>query len=222
MKLVPLKYTLPVSNFDTPNELRRPKRHGDLLPNSIRGICVGPSNAGKTNAVFSLLIHPNGLRFENVYVCSKSLDQSKYQTLQKILEPIDGISFFGIRSVEDIPEKPLPYSVFIFDDLAGSSHTRVQQYFSYARHFKVDCFYIGQTYSRIPKQLLRDNANFLMVFKQDDKNLRHIYEDHVGVEPGWAKFKEMCAVCWKEPFGFLTIDKDGNNFRKGFDMIFKE
>jgi len=40
------------------------------------------------------------------------------------------------------------------------------------RHKNIDSFYLCQTYS--PKHLIRDNANFIIMFKQDDLNMRHI------------------------------------------------
>ena len=71
---------LPVANFDSIVEKEKKKnRHGDLLPSSIRAIITGPSGYGKTNSLLTLLTHPNGLRFENVYVYFKSLNQPKYQ-----------------------------------------------------------------------------------------------------------------------------------------------
>ena len=39
----------------------------------VRAVICGPSGYGKTNVLLSLLESPNGLRFENVYVYSKSL-----------------------------------------------------------------------------------------------------------------------------------------------------
>ena len=49
---------LPVMNFDTVarNE-QNYKRHGHLLPNSIRALFTGASGCGKTNALLALLIH---------------------------------------------------------------------------------------------------------------------------------------------------------------------
>ncbi|EZA55673.1 hypothetical protein X777_04182 [Ooceraea biroi] len=35
----------------------------------------------------------------------------------------------------------------------------MREHFSMGRHSLVDCFYLCQTYARIPKHLLRDNAN---------------------------------------------------------------
>ena len=60
---------LPIENFDALVEHdKRVKRHGNLLPDSIRAVFCGPSNCGKTNSLLALITHPNGVRFENVYV----------------------------------------------------------------------------------------------------------------------------------------------------------
>jgi len=60
---------------------RKIYRHGIVLclPNTIRALIVGPSNCGKTNIMLSLIENPNGLKFENVYIVSKSLYQPKYE-----------------------------------------------------------------------------------------------------------------------------------------------
>ena len=61
------KVKLPVINFDSlVVQQKTKKRHGELLPNSIRAIFCGPSNYGKTNALLSLITHPSGLKFENI------------------------------------------------------------------------------------------------------------------------------------------------------------
>ncbi len=95
------------------------------------------------------------------------------------------------------------------------------------RHNKIDTFYVCQTYSFIPKQLVRDNANLLLVFKQDDRNLRHIYNDHVNCDMKFDQFKELCNMVWNRgKNNFLTIDKDRDlnkgRYRLGFDMFIKD
>lgn len=50
------------------------KKHSQLLPNTIRCIIAGKSNCGKTNLLISLIESKNGLKFENVYIYSKSLE----------------------------------------------------------------------------------------------------------------------------------------------------
>jgi len=52
---------------------REKRKHGEMLPSyTIHAIIYGPSNC-KTNVLINLLESPNGVRFEKVYVYSKSL-----------------------------------------------------------------------------------------------------------------------------------------------------
>lgn len=220
---------LPVENFDviigcalSPEN----KRHGDLLPNTIRAIFVGPSNCGKTNALFALILQPNGLRFENVYLYSKSLNQAKYKFLANILNNVPGVKYITFDAHEQVisPAECKPNSLMIFDDVACENQSHIRSFFSMGRHKFVDSFYLCQTYTRIPKHLIRDNANFLVIFKQDEMNLKHIYEDHVNTDMTYEKFKKMCLTCWNsDKFGFLVIDKDSDinkgRYRKGFDCF---
>ena len=67
------------------------RRHGNLLPDTIRAVFCGQSNCGKTNTLLSLITEPSGVRFENIYLYSKSLNQPKYVYLEELLEPIDGM-----------------------------------------------------------------------------------------------------------------------------------
>jgi hypothetical protein len=45
--------------------------------------------------MISLIEHSNGLRFENVYVYSKFLFQTKYQYLENLLKPIKDMNYFA-------------------------------------------------------------------------------------------------------------------------------
>jgi hypothetical protein len=84
----------------------------------------------------------------------------------------------------------------------------MRERFSMGRHKNIDCFYLCQTDSRIPKQLIRDNANLLILFKHDNLNLRHIYEDNVSADLTFDRFKEMCSLCWKNCYDFLVFDRE--------------
>lgn len=220
---------LPVINFDEFTQIRgggERKRHGDLLPNTIRAVFCGPSNCGKTNALLTLVIHPNGLRFENVYLYSKSLKQPKYRLLEQFLKPVKGLEYHPFNEHEQVvaPSDARPNSIFIFDDIACEKQDNVRAFFSMGRHENVDCFYLSQTYARIPKHLVRDNTNFIVLFKQDDSNLKHVYDDHVNTDMSYTHFKNICCECWNSSkYGFLTIDKDSSinegRYRRGFDSF---
>ncbi|KYN08180.1 hypothetical protein ALC62_00835 [Cyphomyrmex costatus] len=191
-------------------------RHGPALPSSIRCIICGPSNCGKTNMLLSLIESPHGLRSENVYVYSKSLFQPKYRYLEELLESIDDIGYYAFSNNGDVipPSEALPNSIFVFDDVACDKQNTIREYFARDRHASVDCFYLCQTYAKIPKHLIRDNANLLILFKQDGTNLKHIYNDH-------EKFCTLCHLCWQRKYGFVVMDKDSalqnGRYRRGFD-----
>lgn len=222
MRFIKQEQTLPIQNIDLLDTEK--KKHGLLLPNTVRCLIVGPSNCGKTNVLISLLEHENGLRFENLYIYSKSIHQPKYEYLQQIMKPISEIGYFTFTNNAEVipPKKVMPNSVFVFDDVACENQDSMREYFCMGRHFGADCFYLCQTYTRIPKHLIRDNANFLVIFKQDDLNLKHIYSDHVNTDMSFDMFRKVCIECWKDNYGFLVIDKDSplnlGRYRRGFDV----
>lgn len=200
------------------------RRHGALMPNTIRCIICGPSNCGKTNVLISLLVHKNGLNFRNIYVYSKTLNQDKYNYLERILKPIKGMGYHTFSSNETVlpPSEVKRHSIMIFDDVICDKQNNIRDYFCMGRHSGVDCFYLTQTYTRVPKHLIRDNANFLIMFKQDDTNLKHIYNDYgVSCDMKFDEFHNVCNAIWREKYGFVVIDCDSEvdkgRYRKGFD-----
>lgn len=201
----------------------KPRRHGKLFPATIRCIICGPSNCGKTNVIFNLLFAPQGLTFKNVYIFSKSLYQPKYELLRHVMAGVPQIGYFTFSDNDKVmePEIAEPNSIMIFDDVACEKQQNIRKYFSMGRHNDIDSFYLCQTYSSIGKHLVRDNTNFIILFKQDDLNLRHIYHDHVNTDMKFQQFKEMCARAWSKPHSFLVIDKESamNNgrYRIAFD-----
>lgn len=225
MKLVKQVVSLEITHIDSELQTLPYKRHGELLPNTIRCIICGPSNCGKTNVMISLLLHENGLKFQNVYLYSKTTFQPKYLLLDHILQSVPDVKIFILKNDEDLisPNEVHKNSVFIFDDVICENQVNIRNYFSMGRHKGIDCFYLSQTYSKIPKQLIRDNVNVLIVFKQDEINLKHIYQEHVNSDMSWHEFKKLCSNIWKDPYMFLLINKDcelnKGRYRKTFDIF---
>lgn len=229
MQFIKQRTKLPILNIESSFQINSDKkRHGDLLPNTIRCLICGPSSCGKTNVLISLLESPNGLRFANVYIYSKTIDQSKYKYLEKILAPIKGLGYYTFSSNDDIisPLDAKPNSIMIFDDVICDKQDIIRAYFCMGRHSGVDCFYLAQTYTRIPKHLIRDNANFIVLFKQDETNLRHVFNDYgISCDMKFDQFRELCNNCWRDKYGFVVIDTDRDKnhgrYRKGFDQFLK-
>lgn len=229
MQFVQQPITLAIKNFDDKtSKTKHTNKHGNLLPDSIRCIICGPSGCGKTNVIISLLEDPNGLRFENVYIYSMSLYQPKYLYIKSVLSQVEEIGFYTFSSNDDVipPENAKVNSVFIFDDVITQKQNNIKSYFCMGRHKKIDCFYLTQSYTHVPKHLIRENTNLILLFKQDDLNLKHVFNDFgLSADMTFEIFKEMCQRCWIQKFDFLVIDieqsTDNGKYRKGFDNFIK-
>jgi len=152
------------------------------------------------------------------------LAQPKYKLLKRIIDGIEGINIFTFFENDKVisPEQVLPNSIFILDDVIGEQQNVIREYFSRGRHNKIDIFYLAQSYSKVPKQLIRDNANLIVLFKQDETNLKHVYNEHCSGDMTYIQFKHFCVTCWnRERFTFVVIckdsDRDNGRFRFGFD-----
>ena len=58
------------------------RNNSPILPRSIRGLIVGKSGCGKTNLFLNLLLKPELLDYNELFVYGKSLFQSKCKILQ--------------------------------------------------------------------------------------------------------------------------------------------
>ena len=89
------------------------------------------------------------------------------------------------------------------------------------RHKNINCFYLCQRRPKKPTNLIRDNGNMIMIFEQDNMNLRHIYNDHVIDDISLNQFVGICNRYWRDKYRFLVVSKDDElnklRYRKGFD-----
>jgi len=60
-------------------------------------------------------------------------------------------------------------NLIIFDDLMLEKKNKCKTYCIRGWHSNVECFYSCQNYFILPRQKIRENANFIVLFKQDPK-----------------------------------------------------
>ena len=132
------------------------------------------------------------------------------------------------ESADDVPD-PRDLSaenknLMIFDDLLLEKQNTCESYYIRGRHSNVDCFYLSQNYFKLPRQTIRENANFICLFPQDQKNINHIYNDHVSQDMPKEEFRKLCKTAWEKSHGFVVIDlsskKRTGKYRSGFDTFY--
>ena len=129
---------------------------------------------------------------------------------------------------DDVPDpkelNPEDKNLMVFDDLLLEKQNACEKYYARGRHSNVDCFYLSQNYFKLPRQTIRENANFICLFRQDLKNMNHIYSDHASSDMKSEEFRDMCKKIWGGPHDFtvidLTRDKDVGKYRKCFDEFY--
>lgn len=233
MQFVKQSIEIPVRNNDdkTCASENQPKRHSDLFPNNVRCIIAGPSGCGKTNVLLSLILNENGLKFENLYLYCKTLDQEKYKYLSEVVRPINGVGFYTFTSSQNVldPSQMKKNSLIVFDDVINDNAINrgvVRNIFTLGRHRNIDVVYLVQSYTKLNKHLIRDNCNFVIMFRQDDTNLKHIYNDFgVNADMKFEEFRYFCLECWRESYGFACIslehERDNGRYRKRFEQYLK-
>jgi hypothetical protein len=225
-----------VKNFgiDTSNA---PPVHHFLLPNSIRCIIAGPSGCGKTNLLINLIVNTDWLHYDRMYVYSKSLNQDNYILLRQWANDINQIAgqvksggevitfhdtAEGIIPVDKLDSKQI--TVLIFDDVMLESQAPIESYFARGRHNGANCFYLTQNYFKIPNQVIRENANMIILFNQCLNNVKIIYNKYCSGDMGLPEFLEFFKECTDDRYGFCTIDLTTpaycGRYRKGFDVVY--
>ena len=112
----------------------------------------------------------------------------------------------------------------VFDDLLLEKQNTCESYYVRGKHSNVDCFYLAQNYFKLPRQTIRENANFICLFPQDLKNLSHIFDDRVGSDMTKEEFRQLCKTAWEKQHGFEIIDlsseKHDGKYRSGLDEFY--
>lgn len=177
-------------------------------------------------ACLSLITSEFGLKFENLYLYCKTLDQDKYVYLKEVMKPIKEIRFFTFSTNDTIlsPDEMRPNSLVIFDDCMNDSlvnRTSIKNIYTLGRHKNIDCLYCLQSYTRASKHTVREQSNFLCIWPQDILNLTHIYNDMcISADMKFDQFQQFCKECWKQKYDFACISlehpKENGRYRRNF------
>ena len=172
-------------------------------------------------------------QISNLFINQDVLAKSKLTPL-KILDEYSGVCRGDIKAdfYSDCSLIPDPAelnenekNLLVLDDCFLGKQNKAEAYYTRGRHNNCDAFYISQNYFRLPRQTIRENANFIVLFPQDSKNLNHIYTDHCDDDMPIAEFKKFCRDVWSSGnHNFVTIDMTSDvmngKYRKNLDSFY--
>ena len=171
-------------------------------------------------------------QISNLFIQQDTLTKFELSPLEAI-ESYDGIKDGGIVAnfYNDCTSIPDPSSLdsteknlLILDDCFLGKQSKAEAYYTRGRHNNCDTFYIAQNYFRLPRQTIRENSNLIILFKQDAKNLSHIYSDHCSQDILIEEFKDFCKKVWSTRHNFVTIDLTSTplngKYRKNLDCFY--
>src|SRR3977135_1644989 len=132
------------------------------------------------------------------------------------------------EAFETISELPQPQDIdktkknlFIIDDSMMLKQGPIENFFVYGRHNNINIIYLAQSYFQLPKKSIRDNANYIILFPQNATDIQslHRYVTSTDFEK-IDDFKNFCKESWKEPYSFITIEKDNKDRDKRYSRGF--
>ena len=206
-----------IPNYDCEDDMASNFRQlYDFMPNQcFRMLVCGPSGSGKTNTLMHMIY--NLLYYDKVYLYAKNLDQSKYQNLMDMFQPISNEAGYDV--IEASNDQIIPVSdlnddnqkLVIFDDFVCEKNQKpLIDYFIRGRHKNCSVIYLSQSYYKTPKDI-RLNCSHFSIYEFPSANERALIcrENSISKEP--------YEKATKEPFSFIYIDKPRKFVTKNFN-----
>ena len=150
----------------------------------------------------------------NIFLHQSILDSVNLSPLQAIDE-FNGIRDGSVKAdfYNDCAMIPDPAdlnvekkNLLIMDDCFFGKQNKAESYYTRGRHNNCDTLYISQNYFRLPRQTIRENANLIILFPQDAKDLNHIHADHCDDDMSIEEIKKFCRSVWQVKHNFVTMD----------------
>ena len=153
---------------------------------------------------------------------------SPFQAIERYTGPKEGAIIANFYTDCDlIPDPseldPEKKNLLVLDDCFLGKQNKAEAFYTRGRHNNCDTIFLSQNYFRLPRQTIRENCNFIILFQQDTKNINHIHADHCSDIP-LEEFRNFCKQVWKTKYAFVTIDLtssiDNGKYRKNLHTFY--
>jgi len=129
--------------------------------------------------------------------------------------PTDKIAYF----LQDDSKVPNPSEldqtknhILVLDDVMLENQSKMTAYFTRERHGSVSTFYLVQSFYKIPKHDIRENATLFILFNGIcNKTLKSFHEEKVINDMNFDEFQSFCEAAWSKKHGFVMINFKADN-----------
>jgi len=94
----------------------------------------------------------------------------------------------------------------LFNDVMLKDQSVIKGYFCRGRHNTTSVFYLCQSFHKIAKYCIRENANMFILFKQDDMTSKYFHGTHISDYMYFIEFEQFCDEAWSKKHGFVVIN----------------
>jgi hypothetical protein len=98
-------------------------------------------------------------------------------------------------------------NLIIFDDCMEQNQTTISSYYTRGRHGSCNCIYLSNYYFEVPV-VVRQNTNFLILFKHPQRNTINIYNSVGCSSMEKNKFLSYVNTTWSKKYSYVVIDMD--------------
>ena len=109
----------------------------------------------------------------------------------------------------------------IVDNSMILDQDKMQKLFIYGRHLNISIIYLSQNYFKLDKHTIRDNCNFLIIFKINESDIKSLYTTLTSSDFNtYREFKTFMKGGLKEAYSFICINKETSDQNKRYSKGF--
>ena len=206
-----------ILNYDVKDKQSNYKQKVSFMPDRCFRILVcGPSGSGNTNRLLDMIYRL--LYLEKIYLYAKKLQQSKYQHLIDLFEPISEEAGYPIIDASNdniIPLDEMPCnnqkSVIFYDCVnTGTKNDAESRNITNSRNKNCSCIYLSQSFYNTDKTI-RLNCTHHYIFEFPSSNEQNMICRELGIS------KSNCQRTTQEPYDFIYVDKHNKGVAKNIN-----
>ena len=122
------------------------------------------------------------------------------------------------------PDEKGYHSLLILDDVLGTpllqKKSPLNRWYVISRHYNQSIIILNQHFFSIPK-IIRGNTSLFILFNTKDKKNLQAIADEVSGMVDYQEFKKIFDYATNQPFNFLFVNLQKNEFRKNFNDVIK-